>query len=405
MNFFKKLKLLVVHLLICSSIIFPSSFSTPHKNNKTRRNEFPYTTEVDNVIATPIESPDNINFFAIKDAAQAIESYEDEDADQSDNFFSGFNFSDDEEERTYSPEQELRFSRKLASKSVDKDKEKEKCAEKKELEENILRSKVVLTSIVSQIEINDMIEEQSKKLSNDQKEFLSRMNNVSTTILDPNLIHMKNVTQIDSFRAITHNFTDASVLQKTPYGVIYLNICAQLYPIAQELNDITRSMKLCVKTSETNCTPITSFDFYHVFIGEMKNISDLSETSHHYPSMLKGGHLYLPALTPKIRLFESYDLNKESGCFNLIIKTLTTKNRGVKTYYPYGQTPHEIFDTLLSAIDHHNLTYSSQQADNITIYTEDDPMTSIKLIGKDVDTILNIMPSGQATFFPSFKNS
>lgn len=258
---------------------------------------------------------------------------------------------------------------------------------------------------MSQIEINDMIQERSKKLSEEELIFLSMMNNVSTTTLNPNLVHMQNVAQIESFRAITDNFTDASKLKKTPYGIIYLNICAQLYPIAQELNELTRSMQLCVKTSETNCAPITSFDFYHVLIGEMKNISDTTETSSHYGTMLKGGHLYLPALTPKIRLVESYDLNKESGYFNLIIKTLTTRGRGVKTYFPYGQTPYEIFDTLLSAIDHHNITYSPEQATNITLYKDDDPMTSVKLIGKDVDTILNIMPSGETTFFPSFKNS
>lgn len=404
MNFFKKLKLLVVSICICSSIIFPSSFSTPHKNNKTKRDEFPYTSEVNDNIAAPIESPNNVNFFGFQDTMHAIADDENENAAELNNFFGGFNFLDEQEKRTFTPEQELRHIRRFTSRSANKEKEEEE-ALKKEDQDNTLRAKIVLTSIVSQIEINDMIQERSKDLSQDELNFLSMMNSVSATTLNPRLIDMQNVTQIESFREITENFTNASKLHTMPYAIIYLNICAELYPIAQKLNQISQSMKLCVKTSKSDCTPVTSFDFYHVFIGEMKATFDTTEPSINYQSTLKGGHLYLPVLTPKIRLFESYNLNKESGCFNLIIKTLTTQGRGIKTYYPYGQTPYEIFYKLLSAINYHNSTYSPKKAGNITIYTQDDPMTSIKLIGKDVDTIVNITPSGQTTFFPSFKNN
>ena len=394
MKFLKNIKL----YLICINLLFTPIFSLFDDSSSKELTSFSTnSTPVNNLISAFKKSPDGVADFI-----------DQEEEELSNPFFGSFNFQEDvkttepvneneteKEKENRIKKNEAKTLRYSSSSTRRENKEKKDSAlAKKQEEDKTAKDIIRKDSDVIENKINDMIQRRSANLTANQNEFLSLIENQ----LDSRLTEMYGVNQIESFRDVTKNFTDSSLLE--PYAVLYLNACAKFYPIAQAMNEDVRTNPINIKNSDGSIDSINNFDFFHIFIGEMEYIDGHINSE----SIMKGGHLYIPTLTPQIRLFTSYQLN-DAYYFNVSIKSIMATNRGIKTYYPYGQTPQECLNQFRLMVDDYNET---QFMNNNTLDQKDNSSNIIKniqIIGKDLNNIdiqIYIKSSGNI-FYPVFK--
>lgn len=313
-------------------------------------------------------SPDGVNQLYQKEPSGDDEF----EVDEALGFFLGFDIAEDASQTPSKERSESRIMSELSrsasrsSKVQSRNQKALKDAQANEKAEEVHRKILQeINAMINNIDLSGEISEQGRI-------FLSTMESLKDDELDVDMLSRvyEEIPAIESFKKVSQLFTLRFPKNLPSYAIRYLNACAKLYPIAKKLNEFVKSNGLKIIINNEEYT-IGSFDFYHIFLGDMKYDVDKYTT---LSSMKKGGHLYIPSFTPETRLFEKWEIDPISACFYIMIRPLdATFSSDFKTYFPYGMSPEECFEIVLKAIERHNQTDENlAEALDFENYVEDE---------------------------------